>query len=60
MSKVNDIVIDNGAVRDPNGFYMLTEQELWAYSVEIIGQAWLRMHQDPNTSMVDLIDSFKE
>jgi hypothetical protein len=58
--KLTDIVIDNGAVRDPNGFYMLTDEELWAYSVEIIGLAWSKMNSDSDISMVDLIDSFKE
>jgi hypothetical protein len=49
-----------GAVRDPNGYYMFTPQELWEFTLHILGDTYVYCKQNPNCTAKDAIEVFKE
>jgi hypothetical protein len=49
-----------GAVRDPNGYYMFTPQELWEFSLYILCDTYVMCKQNPDITSKEVMDEFKE
>lgn len=51
---------DAGAVRDPNGYYMFTPEELWEFTLYMVSDAYVLLKHNPDMTTKDFFAEFKD
>lgn len=57
---LSDYVEQFGGVRDPYGHFVLTPEELWEFTLNILGESYVLMKHNPDMTAKQLMENFKD